>query len=77
MKLIHNWRDAWKMFSVQALLLIGGIQGVLAVLSEATLQQKILGTDVTWAALGAALSVSVAVIGALGRIIDQGMSDKT
>ena len=77
MKLISNWRDAWKMFSVQALLLIGAIQGILAVLSESTLQEHILGTDVTWGALGAALSVSVAVIGAFSRIIDQGMSAKT
>ncbi len=76
MKLIHNWRDAWKMFSVQALIFIGAVQGILAVLSEDTLQQKILGTDTTWGALAAALTVIVAVIGALGRIIDQGMTDK-
>ena len=77
MKLIHNWRDAWKMFSVQALIFIGAVQGILAVLSPEALAMPLPGTGVTWGALGATLTVTAAVIGALGRIIDQGMSDKT
>lgn len=76
-RLISNWREAWKMISVQALLAIGGLQGIIAVLSPEALAASIPGTGVTWGALGTAMTVSAAVIGAVGRIIDQGMSTKT
>lgn len=77
MKLIHNWREAWKMFSVQALIFIGAVQGILAVLSPEALAAAVPGTGVTWGSLGAAMTVAAAVIGAVGRIVDQGMGTKT
>lgn len=72
MKLIDNWRRGWRMFSVQALLLVGGLQGIIAALSPVALAAMVPGTSITWGGLGAALSVLVAVLGAIGRLVDQG-----
>ena len=72
MKLIDNWKKWYRMFSVQALLFIGALQSVLAALSPDALAALIPGTAVTWGAFGAALTVLAAVVGAVGRLVDQG-----
>ena len=59
------------MFSIQALVLIGAIQGIFATLTPDMLASTIPGTIFTWGGLGAALTVLAAVLGAVGRLIDQ------
>lgn len=72
MKLIGNWKRWYRMFSVQALVVIGALQGVLAALTPTALAAVIPGTAITWGGAGAALSVLVAIFGAVGRLVDQG-----
>ncbi len=73
MNLIPNWRKWYRMFSVQALLVIGGIQGVAAVLSTETLAGVIPFTvSFTWGSLVASMTVTAAILGAVGRLVDQG-----
>lgn len=72
MKLIDNWRSAWRLFSVQALALIAFAQTVLAVVPPQYLNEKIAFTDTTYGGVLVALTIAAAVIGGLGRLIDQG-----
>jgi hypothetical protein len=71
MKLIPEWRRAWRLFSMQALLIIGALQGTLAALPQAALESAVPGTTVTWGSLMVALSVITAVLGGIGRLVDQ------
>jgi ABC-type proline/glycine betaine transport system substrate-binding protein len=71
MKLIPEWRRAWRLFSMQALLIIGALQGTLAALPQAALESTVPGTTVTWGSLMVALSVITAVLGGIGRLVDQ------
>jgi len=75
MKLIDNWRSAWKLFSVQALAVIAFAQTVLAVVPPEYLNVKIAFTDTTYGGVLVALTIAAAVIGGLGRLIDQGSSE--
>jgi steroid 5-alpha reductase family enzyme len=70
MNLIPNANQWWKMFSVQALLAIGVIQAILANLPPETLQSAIAGTF-TVADIGKWASIALAIVGAIGRVIDQ------
>jgi len=72
MKLIEDWRRAWRLFSMQALLIIAALQGILAALPQTALDTPLPGApSVTWGSLLVACSVAAAIIGALGRLIDQ------
>lgn len=74
MKLIHDWRDwraSLRLFSIQALLLIGVLQGTVAALPDSVLDLLIPGTQVSWRALATALSVAAALLGGIGRLINQ------
>ncbi len=71
MHLIKNWRQAWRMYSMQALTIIATLQGMLAALPASTLESVIFGTPYTWLQAMVALSIAAAVLGALGRVIDQ------
>lgn len=70
MKLIQDWRQAWRFYSVQALAVIAAIPIVWASLPEewrATVPSEWIKVMV----------VVVAVAGILGRIIQQPGVDKT
>lgn len=71
MKLIDNWRGSLRLFSVQALLVIGVLQSTVVALPDSVLDLLIPGTSVSWRALATALSVTAALLGGIGRLIDQ------
>lgn len=74
LQLIANWRSAWRMFSVQALAFIAFAQGVLAVLPASALYATVpFAAGTTWNDLLVALTIAAAVLGGLGRLIDQGI----
>lgn len=70
MKFVDEAQHWYKMFSVQALLVIAAVQSVLVVLPPAT-AAAVICYGVTWRNLGVALTVTAAVLGAVGRLIDQ------
>jgi membrane protein YqaA with SNARE-associated domain len=70
-RLIGNWRSAWRMFSVQALAIIGAVQSVLLVVPPELLARPMLGLAFTWSDFGTAISIAAAAFGAAGRLIDQ------
>lgn len=71
MELIENWRDGWRMFSVQALAFIAAVQSVLVVLPPDAMQARVPFVDVTWHELAVALTIAAALIGAIGRLVKQ------
>lgn len=71
MKLIPEARRWWRMFSVQALLVIGALQGIVLALPPEALTQPALGTAMTWMELNTSLTIAAAVVGAIGRIVAQ------
>ncbi len=78
MKLVENARKFYRMFSIQALAFIGFVQSVLLVLPASKAQALIpfMG-GASWADLGVALTIAAAVLGGLGRLIDQGSVTQT
>lgn len=64
MKLIDEWKSAWRMFSVQAMALSASIQGAYIALPD-TFQSYIPHEWMHYASIG------LLVIGVLGRLIDQ------
>ena len=64
MKLIAEWRHAWRWFSMQAMLLSGAVQAAWEAL-PADLKQYLP----SW--LGLVLSLSVLVLGLGGRLVRQ------
>lgn len=63
-KLIPKWRQAWRMFSVQALVAVGIIQSVWLSIDDATKA----GLPADWVA---GITLFLAVFGGIGRLIDQ------
>jgi anti-sigma-K factor RskA len=70
MKLIDNWRSAWKMYSVQALAIIAALPVVWASLPDEWRAE----VPSEWLKV---MVVVVALAGILGRIIDQPGIPKT
>jgi len=64
MKLIEDWRKAWKMFSVQAMALCAALQGAWVAMPP-DLQARIPSAIVS------GLSITLLVLGLVGRLIDQ------
>lgn len=64
MRLIPNWKRAWRMFSVQAMTLAGSIQAAWALFPE-DLKATLPTNLVHWA------SVALLVAGIVGRMVDQ------
>lgn len=66
MKLIYNWKDSWKWISQQMLLGIGALNGVAVAAVPFTphAMKVVAGT-----------SLAAAIIGAVGRVIDQGPAE--
>jgi hypothetical protein len=73
MKLIDEARKWYRMFSVQALIFIGAVQGIAMAVPAATLAGRVpfMG-EFTWNDLNVALTITAAALGAVGRLIDQG-----
>ena len=64
MKLVDDWRDAWKWISTNCMVLAATIQGVWATLSEdmrASVPQGVI----------ASITIAILVMGVAGRLIDQ------
>jgi hypothetical protein len=79
MKLVHNWRRCARMFSVQAFAAIGALQASLVAFPAERLLQPVpvvsawqISAGMTWGDLSFALTILLAVLGALGRLVDQG-----
>lgn len=79
MKLVHNWRRCARMFSVQAFAAITLLQGSIAAFPADRLLQPVpvvsawpITVGFTWGDLSFALTILLAVLGALGRLVDQG-----
>lgn len=66
-KLVNNWRQSWKKFSVQALTLSATISGAYFAIPEPL--RAIIPPNI---ALG--ITGTIAVLGAVGSLIDQGLS---
>ena len=64
MKLIDNARNAWRMFSVQAMTVAGAIQGAWLAI-PASLQDQIPGDIVK------GVTIALLVLGVLGRLVKQ------
>lgn len=75
MKLIPEARSWYRMFSVQALAFVAAMQGVLAVVpAELLLSHVPFAAAFTWRDVGVALTILAAVLGAIGRVVDQGVA---
>lgn len=76
MKLVDNWRDVPRMISVQMLALIATVQGILAAATPEQVASLVPFTmSTTWANLGSTVTLTAAVIGGIGRFIDQGLGN--
>ncbi len=68
MKLVPDWRRAWRWFSVQAL----ALQGIAGAAWLAVPDDMRAAVPPDWLAVAA---VALTVLGILGRIVDQGGDD--
>lgn len=73
MQLASNWRSLWKAFSTQALALLVLLQGLIAAVPPHLQAVRIPLIDYTYGEIAVALSVVIAVLGLVGRYIDQGL----
>lgn len=71
MQLIDNWREWYRMYSSQALIVIATIQAALLGLPQAWLQAHIPFTGVAYFDVLVALSLFGAALGQLGRLVKQ------
>lgn len=73
MKLVPNWRESVKWFSMWCFASIATIQGsVMGFITPEQLAAQILFyPDWTWATLNQAVIAALAVLGGLGRLISQ------
>lgn len=69
MKMIPQWRRAWRMFSVQAMVASSAIQGTWMALPadmRTTIDVRVVS----------ALTISMLVLGIVGRLVSQGIEDE-
>ncbi len=72
MRLIKDWRQAPKMYSVQALAIITALQGIGVYLSADQLAASIaIMPEWTWGGALHALTAFFGITGAIARLIDQ------
>lgn len=64
MKLIPEWRKAWRMFSVQSMAVAAAIQGAWPMVPD-DLKANLPQALVNW------VSVALLVLGIAGRLVDQ------
>jgi hypothetical protein len=67
MKLIPNWRQAWRMFSVHAMTLAGAMQAAWVAMPP-DLKSRVPDGLVD------GLTVAILALGIVGRLVDQGVS---
>ena len=65
MKLVPDWRKAWKWFSMQSMVLAGAMQAAWLAMSS-DLQARVPADVVD------ALTVAVLALGIIGRLVKQG-----
>lgn len=65
MKLVPNWRESWRWFSVQALVAIAALPMVWAEM-PADLKAAVPDGSLMW------ITVALALAGMIGRVVDQG-----
>jgi len=65
MKLIPNWRQAWRMFSVQAMTLAGAMQAAWVAIPPDLKGRVPEG-------LVDGMTVAILALGIVGRLVDQG-----
>lgn len=70
MKLAPNWRLAYRSYSLQALLIVGAIQGVVVLFDPAGVVPFMPNT--TWKDAASACGLVTAILGVIGKYIDQG-----
>lgn len=70
-KLIPDWRKSYRTYSMRAIAVIAALQSVLASLPPDR-AELVIGAGVTFADVLVYLTIAAAVIGGIGRIIDQG-----
>jgi hypothetical protein len=63
-KLIYNWRQCWRMVSVQAMTLAGAIQGAWLFIPE-DMKASIPSTVVQW------VTLALLGLGVAGRLVQQ------
>lgn len=75
MKLVNNWRDAWRWYSMwafAAINVISGAGGITAYLTPQMLAAKVLFFPAwTWAEVVFAIIAFLAVTGGIGRMLSQ------
>jgi hypothetical protein len=71
MKLVPNWKQYYKAFSMQALAFIAFLQGVMVVLPASALDARVPFIEMSYRDVGVALTVAAAILGGIGRLIDQ------
>lgn len=64
MKLVKEWRACWRMFSVQAMVLAGAIQGAWVFLPP----EMIASIPAEWVRV---ITVVLLVLGVVGRLVQQ------
>ncbi len=64
MKLISNWKKAWRMLSVQAMALAGAVQGAWMFIPD-DMRSSIPAN------LAQAVTIALLVLGVVGRLVDQ------
>lgn len=64
MKLIANWKKAWRMLSVQAMALAGAVQGAWMFIPDG-MRSSIPANVVQ------AVTIALLVLGVIGRLVDQ------
>lgn len=65
MKLVENWKDAWRWYSMQAMVASGAILGAWEVMPP-----DLKGALPDW--IGTAAAATTLFLGAFGRIVKQG-----
>ena len=78
MRLIENWRQAPRMYSVQALAAIATIQGSVAFLTAEQLAAQILFfPSWTWAGLAQSVTAFLGITGMVARLIAQDLPQQS
>lgn len=64
MKLVQNWKQSWRWFSVQSMVVAGSIQGAWSVIPDG-MRSSIPANVVQ------AVTIALLVLGVVGRLVDQ------
>lgn len=77
MKLIDNWKDAWKWYSVWAASAVVSIGGIGAYLTPEMIAAPVLFfPDWTWGKVLSSLTAFFGVTGIIGRLVSQASDEQ-